>query len=375
MNRFKDIKKLLLLPVGGGNDGVSSLWLLRQLAESGLRPREVDMLCMLPDGIQYHRTINTTCPRLVEINKDVYRTINGSKIKAFPEPTLAGSKSQFGLRHIFGAHLTAGSLGFAETLRSLVETEDYDLVLAVDVGGDFIALPENLAVLSPFMDAYGAFALQKLQEAQLVNIIGAVTGLGTDGETEPNLLPKTIANIKPFYEGELVAETVQPITDFYIKQVKALRRSQTGDLMVDALTNQLKTAYTVTRYFHVLTPQGSKKYTANQTFHLDHQYNKKFYLFNDFNRISNRFVCACATSLEWVKQTQDAKVRFQHELVNQVIEETLVATPSWIFPEESRNEILTVIGHGLRAGLYKKAVAYAKDLEFIGKSSNVEIVG
>ena len=375
MHSFSNIKRLLVLPVGGGNDGISSLWLLRQLASMGLNPDIIDMVCMLPDGIQYHQVIETHCPGLFEIQASVYRTINHKKIKDFPEPTLAGSKDRFGIRKIYGAQLTAGSSGFSQTLQRLVKAGKYELLLAVDVGGDFIALPENIKVLSPFMDAYGAFALQELQDAKLVDMIGAVMGLGTDGETEPSLLPKTLSAISPFLDGVLDAKMLEPVTEFYINQVKALRRSQTGDLMVDALRGNLKSSYTVSRYFHVLTEAGSQKYTAQQTFQLDGQYTKKFYLFDNFKLITNRFVCPCSSSLEWLSKTQDSRFRFQHELVNQVIEDTLVATPSWVFPEETKHKILNAIGDGLRTGLYQKAVVYKQDLESLGHAPNITIIG
>ena len=62
---------------------------------------------------------------------------------------------------VLGIWLSAGSEGVYASLRELVQAERFDLVLACDVGGDFIASPENRGVLSPMMDGYALHALRR----------------------------------------------------------------------------------------------------------------------------------------------------------------------------------------------------------------------
>lgn len=360
----RSIRKLLVLAVGGGNGGISTLWLLQQMQHShGLDPEIIDLLCMLPDGVDYHGLLPATIDGLFEVTPASYRTIGGERVKPFPEPTLAAHKGDFGLRGVYGACLTRGTVGFSQTLHELVEREKYDLLLAVDVGGGFIATDENTRVLSPWMDAYAAFALQKLQVNEVCPIEVAVMGLGTDGESTPEMIESALARVQPHSEGLLEAASLSEITRFYQDFVRPKRQSQTGDLMVEAISGRLKSGYTVSRYFHVRQWMGTHKFVAEQAFHLDPRHAGKYYLFNGIHRIGNRFIRQCNSSLEWVRMTQDPQMRFQHELVNQTVEGGLMATPSWLFPPQQREEILAEVKKALKTGHYEKVFLYPQDYE------------
>lgn len=356
-----------MLAVGGGNASISSLWLLKQLQQShGLNPDITDLLCMLPDGVDYHALLPATIDGLFEVTPDSYRTIGGERVKPFPEPTLAGHKGAFKLRAVYGATLARGTVGFSQTLHELVEREKYDLLLAVDVGGGFIATDENTKILSPWMDSYAAFALQNLHINKVCPIEVAVMGLGTDGESTPEMIESALARAQPYSDGLLEAASLGEVTRFYLDLVRPKRRSLTGDLMVEALSGRLKTDYTVGRYFHVRQWMGTHKFVAEQAFQLAPRHAGKYYLLDRIDRIGNRFMRQCQSSLEWVRLTQDPQMRFQHELVNQTVEGGLMATPSWLFPPGQREEILAAVKKALKTGHYERAFVYPQDYEQVG---------
>ncbi len=254
-------------------------------------------------------------------------------------------------------------LDFTGALRELIEREKYDLLLAIDVGGGLIATDENTRILSPMMDAYAAFALQKLQIENVCRIELAVMGLGTDGESCPAMIEKALARAQPHSEGLFDAAAVSDVTRFYQDMIRPKRRSLTGDLMVEALNDRLKTNYTVSRNFHVRQWMGTRKFVAEHAFELDPRHTCKYYLFDHLDRIGNRFVRECNSSLEWVRTTQNPEMRFQHELVNLTVEGGLIATPSWMFSRDKREEIFDAVKKAIKTGHYEKAFVYPQDYE------------
>src|SRR5262245_55184205 len=130
--RLQSTRRLLVFATGGGNGSVSALWLLRQLRHChGLNPSEIDLLSPLPDGVNYHELQPTAIEGLSQITPASYRKIGGERVRPFPELIIATHKSAFGIRRIYGSHLTRGSVGLLRTLRELIRRENYDLLLAV----------------------------------------------------------------------------------------------------------------------------------------------------------------------------------------------------------------------------------------------------
>lgn len=360
----QSIRRLLVFAVGGGNGGISSLWLLKQLRRNnGLNPETIDLLCMLPDGVDYHEIQPAQIDGLSEVASTSYRKIGGERVRPFPESILAAHKSAFGIRRIYGAHLTRGSAGLCQTLRELIARKNYDLLLAVDTGGGLIATDENTKILSPMMDACAGFALQKLQAENVCQIEAAVMGLGADGESTPAMIDMALVRAQPRSEGVFEAGAISNVTRFYQDIVRPKRRSLTGDLMIEALSGGLKKSYPVTCGFHVRQWMGTRKFTAEQRFELETRHACKYYLFDRLERIGNRFFCECRSSREWLRMTQDPEARYQHELVNLTIEGGLIATPSWMFPASQREEIFDAVKRAIKTGHYEKAFVYPQDYD------------
>lgn len=361
MKPFNQIKKLLVVAVGGGNDSISCLWLLKQLQRSGLKPAHVDILGMLPGWVQYTGVEATQLPHLGIITPQVSRSIKGIPVSRIPEAGLAEHQRRFSISNLYGAFINQGSIGLQESISALFNQQHYDHILAVDVGGDFIANRENKWVLSPMMDAYAAYAFQNLQ-ALGYPVSGAVFGLGFDGESTPELVRKTLVQVQPSYEFEFDAEPLAEISEFYTTVVRPGRRSQTGDIMVDMLNQRIAPQYKVKRPFHVQTMKGLVKFFGDNDFTVDVKLANKGYLFDDFNRIDNRFIQACHGELEWVRKVQDSVWRYNHELCGQEMTKVYIGTPSWMFAGQM-DEILSTIKQSVADGIYASVWTHPMDSE------------
>lgn len=356
---FKSVKKLGVLAVGGGNDSISSLWLLGELRKAGLQPEQMDVICMLPENVNYTGLEHTTVPRIGRITSKTARAIDGKTIKRLPEAALASSMNRFGIRQLLGIDLAAGSLGMAASLNTLLDQEKYDLLLAVDVGGDFIAHYDNTKVLSPMMDAYAAFTLKTLQSKTNTPILGAVFGLGFDGESTEVMIEEALLQIQG-HQVLKFTDSYADITKFYMEEVRPHRRSQTGDLMVHALGGQLLPEYQVSRPFHVRTPQGTHKHQVFKPFQPCTKRALEIHLFHDLSRIHNRFIVPCSNGLDWERQIRDNDLKLNHELCGQILQDTYIGTPSWFF-DEIRPTILADIKTARTSRLYDKIITYSQD--------------
>lgn len=187
---MKDYKKVLVVAVGGGNDSVSTLQ--KQLnKEFGYSPEHIDIVAVLPDCLSYDNMEDTEHQLVSIINENTIRSVAGKEIKAFPERILASNKNkikELNIINIYGISMAKGSYGILSALKYFVENNKYDLILSIDVGGDFIACKENEEVLSPMMDGYMLYSLKELKsyinkKNIKTDMLFSVFGLGTDGES------------------------------------------------------------------------------------------------------------------------------------------------------------------------------------------------
>src|SRR4029079_6209350 len=101
---------------------------------------------------------------------------------------------------------------------------------ACDIGGDFIAAPENHDVLSPMMDAYALDALRSLTaESSGPPIVYCVFGLGTDGESSPEMLREALRQLGDFFTGRFDPALIENVERFYRETVEPNRYSRTAD--------------------------------------------------------------------------------------------------------------------------------------------------
>ncbi len=323
--RLQQAKHVLVFAVGGGNDSVSTLLLQKQLSETfKYTPKEITIVAMLPDVLDYHNVENTEHELIKVLHPDTTRSVQGHVMSKFPEPILASHKTEFKslpIVNVLGINMHNGTIGVANAVTHLWETKKYDTILAIDVGGDFIAVTENKDVLSPMMDSYMLYALQNLtKKDQDIPIIYGVFGLGTDGETTPALLNKALKNLKYTYEGTFNKHVLTEVIHFYRSKVEPMRYSRTTDFTIkEILNNEHENPAIYRARFHIKTDvnEKSKVYYGNFKHLFNQDYYNKYYLFTSCNDVKTPLIVKCHHGIEWFLTVQNENTKLNHELNGQ----------------------------------------------------------
>lgn len=372
LSAWSDSKRVLVLAVGGGNDSVSALLIVKSIADAaGEKP--FDIACMLPDVLEYGGVEQSASdPCLVEVGPDSERFSGGKAIGKFVEARLARDKDRAGLplEKIWGFRLSGGSRGVASALSALVESRGYGLVLAVDVGGDFVAVEENKEVLSPMMDGIMLAALRSLRGSGGlgVPVFGALMGLGTDGESSPQMLDLAMGRLyaqeRSFDAGALGKQIA-----FYRECVEPLRYSRTADFAIREMEGAGHENPAVYRgRFHALAAggegQAGKVFYGNFMRAFDESRYGKFYVYGGVEAVQNPFALDCASTLEWFMKVQSEDEKLNCEMNGQTLpdlgsvlgdaryagESMYFATPSRLFGEKDSLEISALGAGALKDG-------------------------
>jgi len=379
LNLLSKAKNPLILAVGGGNDSVSTILIQKQLQKSfGYYPQKINVVAMLPDCLDYENISPTDHPLVGIINENTQRYVQGKLMAEFPERILSMNKNvipTIPIENIYGLSMKEGSIGITQALEYLLSTQKFDLILAMDVGGDFIAVPENIEVLSPMMDAYMMYAFKTISTK--VPIIYGVFGLGTDGETTPELLDKALETVHP-YEGEFKEEDVIDVINFYREVVEPNRYSRTTDFTMKEIQGIAHDNPALFRgRFHVKTQHGEKSEVNYGNFnHIqDSKFFSKYYLFSDVSNVQNPFAVECSNGIEWFIKIQSQSKKINHELNGQAYDlgqlikginlrtYLFFGTPSRKFTVEQQNEIAKQIVLSIQNSVYSLAIVY-KEQEF-----------
>lgn len=364
-------ERVLVLAVGGGNDSVSSLLLAKTLADSGgMKP--FDVACMLPDVLEYEGVLQSEWNRnLLEIGEQSERLACGKPIGKFVEGRLAGAKDKTGLplEKIWGFKLTEGSKGVGAALAALALRRGYGLVLAVDVGGDFVAVEENREVLSPMMDGIMLAALRDLKGAGGLGapVFALLMGLGTDGESSPAMLGLALERIgaqERTFDRAAVSEQIA----FYREWVEPLRYSRTADFTVRQIEGAGHGNPALFRG-RFRTPQPGAEAGDAEVFYgnfmrdFDQSRYGKFYVFGGVEAVANPFAADCSSTLEWFMKIQSEEEKVNCEMNGQTLPDLgpalgsgfsgarlYFATPSRLFGSAEQEQIALLCARALRAG-------------------------
>jgi hypothetical protein len=377
-------KKVLVLAVGGGNDSVSTLLLQQQLNRTfGYCPEQIDIVAVLPDCLDYHNLTNTKHPLLSIINNETTRSIGDKMINAFPERILSQNKSvipELNINHIYGISMSEGSYGVLSALEHLVSNEEYDLVLSIDVGGDFIACEENVEVLSPMMDGYMLFSLKELEKYINQNnikteMLFCVLGLGTDGESSPEMLHKALSLIPDVKEHSFNQKDISSFVDFYRNIVEPNRYSRTTDYTIREITGELHDNPSGFRgRFHTKKSLTDKStvYYGNFEHQQDPSFYGKYYLFNNIDNVLNLYSNAANNGIEWFISVQKENTKINHELngqsytnIGKILNKSefnnlslLFGTPSRKFNEKQQKDIVKDISESVLNNVYDFSLIY-----------------
>lgn len=395
MNQYieilKNANKPLILAVGGGNDSVSTLLLQKQLEKDfGYVPKNISIVAVLPDCLDYQNLEESHYNNslISIINTNTTRSVQGKVMKAFPEPILSQYKNKIlPVRNVYGISMAKGSIGVANALIDMIKSQEYDLVLAIDVGGDFIAVPENVEVLSPMMDGYMLYSLKELNRyistlkiEEQIPVLYSIFGLGTDGESSPKMLAAALNKLPDYYEGSFDKNYISSVIDFYRSTVEPNRYSRTADFTIREIEGIGHDNPAIFRgRFHVKTNEGSNVHYGIFNHTQDTKYFGKYYLFDDIENVNNPFAVSCSNGIEWFISVQNQNDKVNHELNGQAymnldqilnVEELnnkslLFGTPSRKFNQEQQATIAKEIIVAIENEIYDFAMIYRQQQQHL----------
>lgn len=409
--KWDKFKNVLVLAVGGGNDSVSTLLLQLQLNKSfGYSPEKIDICCVLPDCLDYEDLEKTNHRLLFKIKETTKRFVNGKEMKAFPEPLLVANKNilpELNINNVYGISMLEGNVGVLSALKEITFDNDYDLLLSIDVGGDFIACNENIEVLSPMMDGYMLFALKKLiniknerNNKKDPEMLYSVFGLGTDGESTPEMLKNALKKVNP-QENSFNKEDIRSFSDFYREKIEPNRYSRTTDYTLLEIEGKEHPNPSPFRgRFHVPSNTESLKYYGNFNHTQSEEYYGKYYIFDNITMIENRFSVQALNGIDWFLNIQKKETKINHELNGQSYNLKMITkdenlkdkkiffgTPSRKFNEALQNEIQEKIIQNVLDGSIDFAIIYNnkevknldnfelnEDLLLIGKNNTKKVL-
>ncbi|BAN90107.1 DUF1152 domain-containing protein [Aeropyrum camini] len=210
MKRIGDLEdladaKVLVFGAGGGGDALGAIHLYRRLERIGARP--------ILGSIVWERRVVDPTPGPIPVE-----SIIGSQKIAEHAAIVRGWEyvERGGVRFIpqivrasrvLGVEAVAlgvdgGALGLANALETLEDFYGLDAIIALDSGGDALALGCEEDLWSPLADAV---SLSSLKEVNIGVKLLAVHGYGVDGELPRSYVLKRIADVAR--EGGLVGFT------------------------------------------------------------------------------------------------------------------------------------------------------------------------
>ncbi len=185
---LKDVKRALLIGIGGGGDIVSTLAV-------GDFFEIFDVECIYggviwerisrdkkpgPRSVEEIRNCRIINECLAWINRN--STVDGIRL-------IASQVSDFLNSEVVGIDITKGELSLTRSLKEFVEDEDIDLVVGVDAGGDSLARGRESGLHSPLADSIMIASLKKLKS------MIAIVGFGSDGELTRHELEMYLSEI------------------------------------------------------------------------------------------------------------------------------------------------------------------------------------
>ena len=380
-------KHVLFFGVGGGNDANSTMMVQLQLARDyGFAPGRISVLAMLPDLLLYRGFEPGPHPDVLKFTPRATRHhLNGKQMSSFPDPLLEEHKALFGVEQVYGLVMSSGSEGAYTALREVLVKLQVDLVVACDVGGDFIAARANGDVLSPMMDAYALRALKEIhRHGPAVPMVFCVFGLGTDGESSPPMLAEALTTLGEHVRGRFDPAVVAPVERFYRDVVEPNRKSWTADLTFRTIHNDPELTAPInfnrTRFATYPTRDSKPKmYQTGFQHQLDPALHGVYVLFDSAGllAIDNPFEVACVSGLDWFFGIQgNGHARANHELQgfeyanleaqvglpSSTQHSVFFGTPSRRFLDADRRAIARDVAASVACGRVDSALMFTEDV-------------
>ncbi|MFZ2151395.1 MAG: DUF1152 domain-containing protein [Candidatus Absconditicoccaceae bacterium] len=269
----------LVLGTGGGNDIVSALIVALDLQKQGIKTDIAGMLS--PGAIHYfdgqkEQAVN-------RISGEIKRFINSKSLKeiSFVDGFLPGIASQQGVNidNYYDLSTRFGTKKLSDELNKIILQNQYDLFVAVDVGGDILARgKDDDTLLSPIMDFTSLYLLNTLNiDNDLIEF-----GLLTDGELRPKGAKEILEELAS--KGLLLDQSDISLEDYNVQtfikifdEIKKIRAGHTGVMTIETLKN-IGSQKDIDTKYRFRSQIGKDKWHTSFDVNLPYQYFGKTYL-------------------------------------------------------------------------------------------------
>jgi hypothetical protein len=203
---FSKYSKALVIGAGSGRDIASSVLITENLREQGIG---VDLAGFLTPWAlhEFDRELEKSVNRASKPSRKFIATKKDVSLDSYFEPELPEINEELGLGvgDIYLFSLQYGTEKLREELEGLVRQKSYDLIVAVDVGGDILAHKQDLSsVYTPIVDlsCLEITDLRTTAEKYLT-----VVAPGVDGEIPSQRLAEIIGNERVLKREQLTPES------------------------------------------------------------------------------------------------------------------------------------------------------------------------
>ncbi len=231
---FSNYSKALVIGAGSGRDIASSVLITEKLREQGI---DVDLAGFLTPWAlhEFDGELEKTVNKSSKPSRKFIATQKEVSLDSYFEPELPEINEELGLGigEIYLFSLQHGTESLREELEGLVRQRDYDLIVAVDVGGDILAHRRDLAsVYTPIVDLTCLEVLADLKTTADKYL--TVVAPGVDGEIPSQRLAEIIGNERILRREQLNPEsrnyqTFVQVYDEINRRTKS--SSHTGDVI------------------------------------------------------------------------------------------------------------------------------------------------
>ncbi|MAF99578.1 MAG: hypothetical protein CMH61_03100 [Nanoarchaeota archaeon] len=231
---FSKYSKVLVIGAGSGRDIASSVLITEKLREQGI---DVDLAGFLTPWAlhEFDGELEKTLNRSSKPSRKFIATKEDVSLDSYFEPELPEINEELGLGigEIYLFSLQYGTERLREELEGLVRQRDYDLIIAVDVGGDILAHRQDLAsVYTPIVDLTCLDVLADLRTTADKYL--TVVAPGVDGEIPSERLKEIIGKERALKREQLTPESrnYQIFVQVYDEINKRTKSSShTGDVI------------------------------------------------------------------------------------------------------------------------------------------------
>ncbi|MGV8151681.1 MAG: DUF1152 domain-containing protein [Candidatus Nanoarchaeia archaeon] len=201
LSKIINYRKPLLIGIGGGNDIVSSVLILQYLKEQGIN---ADLAGMSSPGAWHNYNSQGENPvNILTKNTTRFRPSKNPVNISYLDPALPELLEKHNLNNVnvYNVSLRYGAQKLIQDLDKLIKENNYDGILAIDIGGDVFARgKEHETILSPLMDFAMLYVINNLKKpSKLLEF-----GLQTDGELRPESCQEILNNLNK--ENAVISE-------------------------------------------------------------------------------------------------------------------------------------------------------------------------